>query len=50
MIRLGLFAGQKFKKNDFIGEYVGEIMTYAEASRREIIYEKIGIYYLFNLN
>ena len=40
---LGLFANKAFKKGDLIIEYVGEIISEAEANRR-------GGKYLFELN
>ena len=46
---LGLFAGRSFKANEFIGEYVGEINGYYEGERRDKIYRKIDVYYVFLL-
>ena len=43
----GLFAGQPFKKDEFIGEYLGEIITYEEANNRHIYYDVNNYYYLF---
>ncbi|CAG8527186.1 4515_t:CDS:10 [Diversispora eburnea] len=40
----GLFVREHVKKNEFLGEYIGE------ADRRGKIYDKRGISFLFNLN
>ena len=44
---LGIFAATNFKKNDFIGEYIGDIIT---NDSREEIYSNAGIQYTFNLS
>ena len=36
----GLFATSAFLKNEFIAEYVGEVIDEEEADKREIAYEK----------
>ena len=46
----GLYMGQTCKKGDFIGEYVGEIVTRREAEQRGTIYDKRNMSYLFDLN
>jgi len=46
---LGIFAGQHFKKNDFIGEYVGEVISKEEGEKREIVFDAINMSYIFNL-
>jgi len=43
---LGIFAAESFKKYDFIGEYVGDIIS---NDWREEIYSNAGIHYTFNL-
>ena len=43
---LGIFAGEEFKKYDFIGEYTGDIIS---NDTREDIYSNAGIHYTFNL-
>ena len=48
---VGLFAGQKLKNGDFIGEYKGEILTFTEAlERRQVIYKNMNLNYLFDLD
>ena len=47
---MGLYAAQSIKKDDFIGEYKGEIITSDEADRRGKIYDVRGVSFLFNLN
>ena len=47
---LGLYMGEPCRKGDFVGEYVGEIITEAEATRREAVYDKRNLSYLFTLN
>lgn len=46
----GLYAGEDLKEDDYIGEYIGEIISAEEAMRREIIYESQKTMYLFSLN
>lgn len=43
---LGIFAGEGFRKNNFIGEYTGDIISH---DMREIIYSNAGIHYTFSL-
>ena len=47
---LGLYIGEAVRKGDFIDEYVGEIVTDNEAHRREAVYDKRNMSYLFDLN
>ena len=46
----GAFLGEPVKRNQYIGEYVGEIISTQEADRRSLIYNKFKISYFFTLN
>lgn len=46
----GLFAGQDIKKNEFIGEYKGELLSEEEMRRRGAVYHFMDTEYLFRLN
>jgi len=46
----GLFAFEDIKKDDFVGEYVGEIIGQQETERRGAIYSVQKLSYLFALN
>eukprot|EP00939_MAST-03C_sp_MAST-3C-sp1_P003196 g3196.t1 len=46
----GVFARQRFKKGDFVYQYVGELLSQNEADRRGKIYDKLNLSFLFNLN
>ncbi|KAL4498597.1 hypothetical protein ABPG72_019715 [Tetrahymena utriculariae] len=47
---LGLFAGQDFKKNQYIGCYIGEIINEKQGTERQEVQQPQGISYLFMLN
>ncbi|XP_062928721.1 histone-lysine N-methyltransferase SUV39H2-like [Mobula hypostoma] len=46
----GIKTLQKIKKNSFVMEYVGEVITSEEAERRGRFYDSKGITYLFDLD
>ncbi|KAK6429400.1 hypothetical protein LTR95_014454 [Oleoguttula sp. CCFEE 5521] len=47
---MGLYAGEIIRADDFIGEYVGEVITTNEGERRGAVYEHQFLSYLFSLN
>lgn len=46
----GLFMGEAVKAGEFLGEYVGDVLSSAEAERRGAIYNRQQLSYLFTLN
>ncbi len=46
----GLYVGEDVKKDEYIGEYVGEIVSVQEGVRRYTIYHYQQTMYLFKLN
>ncbi|KAF1958893.1 hypothetical protein CC80DRAFT_468692 [Byssothecium circinans] len=46
----GLYTGEDVKRDEFIGEYKGEVVTIGEGERRDIIYKEQQTMYLFKLN
>lgn len=45
----GAFAGEPIKKDEYLGEYTGELVDQPEADRRGSVYDKEECSYLFNL-
>lgn len=46
----GAFLGEAARKGDFLGEYVGEMLSQAEADRRGKAYDRSNNSYLFGVN
>jgi CXC domain/SET domain len=46
----GLFAGQDIEKDEFIGEYRGEVISRDESDRRGAVYHYRGLEYLFGVS
>jgi len=46
----GAFILNGASKGDFLGEYIGELVTHEEADRRGRVYDRNNCSYLFNLN
>jgi len=46
----GLFAMENINYNEFICEYIGEIISNEESDRRFLIYNELEIFYLFKIN
>jgi len=47
---LGCFLGTPADKNEFIAEYLGEMITHEESESRGRVYDKAKSSYMFNLN
>ncbi|KAJ0396858.1 hypothetical protein ATCC90586_008221 [Pythium insidiosum] len=46
----GLFVDEPVAKDEFVIEYIGEMVTQEEAERRGVVYDKLNRSYLFNLD
>ncbi|XP_047965913.1 histone-lysine N-methyltransferase EZ3-like [Salvia hispanica] len=46
----GAFVKNPVNKDDYLGEYTGELISHQEADRRGKIYDRADMSYLFNLN
>ena len=46
----GLYMGEPVRVGDYLGEYVGEVVSHEEAERRGAIYNRRNLSYLFDLN
>jgi SET domain-containing protein len=49
-IGFGAYTAEPVKQGEFIAEYVGEIISYAECARRSEIYDKLKVSFIFDLN
>ncbi len=49
-IGFGAYMAEPVKEGEFIAEYVGEIISYAECGRRSEIYDKLKVSFIFDLN
>lgn len=47
---MGLYVGEAVQKGEFIGEYVGELISGSESDRRGLVYDKRKVSYQFGLN
>ncbi|XP_004515047.1 histone-lysine N-methyltransferase EZA1-like [Cicer arietinum] len=46
----GAFLKNPANKNDFLGEYTGEVISYTEAEKRSKLYERADFSFLFDLD
>jgi len=46
----GLFANEDIDKDDFICEYIGELLSREETDRRSVFNDQLGLNYFFKLN
>ncbi|KAG0645584.1 Enhancer of zeste [Hyphodiscus hymeniophilus] len=49
-VGFGLYLGEQVRKGDYLSEYTGEVISFAEADRRGIIYDRKYMSFLFDLN
>jgi len=45
----GVFAAERASQGDFVGEYVGEMVTHHDAHARGRVYDAFGVSYLYTL-
>ncbi|KAH8816363.1 hypothetical protein F5884DRAFT_219357 [Xylogone sp. PMI_703] len=49
-VGFGAYVGEPVSKGDFLSEYTGEVISFGEAERRGIIYDRKYLSFLFDLN
>jgi len=45
----GIYSRDAIRRDEYIAEYLGEIVTHSEADRRGQVYDRVNRSYLFNL-
>jgi len=49
VVGFGLFAAERMEAGDFISEYVGQVITEEESSRRGQVYHRRSVFYEYNM-